>query len=501
MLLKHCLLRGSATLFTLFLLSLTTLAGADTLAEKVREHTFANGLKLLLVERADAPTFTAYITLGVGSVYETSETRGVAHLLEHMLFKGTTTLGTSDYVQEKPLLEEIEEVGARLDALKGRKDADPEELDNLRRRLSDLQERHKAFVVKDEFSRIYAENGGTGYNAFTGKDLTTYLVSLPANKLELWAAIEADRMKNAVLREFFTEREVIQEERRRSYDSDPGGMLYEHLLSTAFTVHPYRNPIIGWHSDIENLSLEETRDFLQRYYAPANTVMALVGDLDFDATVAMIERYFGDIPPGMPVPRVTAVEPAQRGEKRVSVVFDAEPSLLVGYHKPTLPEREDYVFDLIDLILGQGRTSRLYQSLVVEKQLAADISTSAAPGSRYPNLFVISATPRHPHTTAEVEEAIYAELDQLASEPVSAEELTRSRNRLATDRLRYLKTNSGLARMLTYYQTIAGDWRYLVDYDEQVASIGAEEVMATAKRYFSPANRTVAVLNKEGGRP
>ena len=278
-------------------------------------------------------------------------------------------------------------------------------------------------------------------------------------------------------------------------------MLYEHLLTTAFTAHPYRNPIIGWHSDIENLSLEETRDFLQRYYAPANTVMALVGDLDFDATVAMIERYFGDIPPGMPVPPVTVVEPPQRGEKRVSVVFDAEPSLLVGYHKPTLPEREDYVFDLIDLILGQGRTSRLYQSLVVEKQLAADISTSAAPGSRYSNLFVISATPRHPHTTAEVEEAIYAELERLASEPVSAEELTRSRNRLATDRLRYLKTNSGLARMLTYYQTIAGDWRYLVDYDEEVASIGAEEIMETAKRYFSPANRTVAVLNKEGGRP
>lgn len=499
MLSKLCLTRGPATLFTLFLLSLTTLAGADTLAEKVREHTFANGLKLLLVERADAPTFTAYITIGVGSVHETSETRGVAHLLEHMLFKGTTTLGTSDYAREKPLLEEIEDVGTRLDVLKGRKDADAKELEGLRQRLGELQERHKAFVVKDEFSRIYAENGGVGYNAFTGKDLTTYLVSLPANKLELWAAIEADRMKNAVLREFFTEREVIREERRRSYDSDPGGMLYEHLLSTAFTVHPYRNPIIGWHSDIENLSLEETRDFLKRYYAPVNTVMALVGDLDFDATVAMIERYFGDIPPGTPVPPVTAVEPPQRGEKRVEVSFDAEPALLVGYHKPTLPEREDYVFDLIDLILGQGRTSRLYRSLVVEKQLAADISTSAAPGSRYPNLFVISATPRHPHTTAEVATAIYAELDRLASEPVSEEELTRSRNRLATDRLRYLKTNSGLARMLTYYQTIAGDWRYLVDYDKQVASIGAEEIMATAKRYFSPANRTVAVLNKEGG--
>ncbi len=485
----------------ILLVLLVPVAGAQTLAEKVREHTFANGLRLLLVERHESPTFAAYITIGVGSVHETSETRGVAHLLEHMLFKGTKTLGTTDYKREKPLLDAIEAAGERLDALKVRRDADPEQLAALTGELERLQQQHQQFVVKDEFSRIYAENGGSGYNAFTSKDLTTYLVSLPANKLELWAAIESDRMKNAVLREFFTERDVIQEERRRSYDSNPAGLLYENLLATAFTVHPYRNPIIGWHSDIENLSLAETRDFLHSYYAPVNTVIALVGDLDFEQAVAMVGRYFGAIAPGTPVPPVVAVEPPQRGEKRVTVEFEAEPSVSIAYHKPTLPERDDYVFDLIDMILGQGRTSRLYQSLVVEKQLAASVSTSAAPGSRYPNLFVISAAPRHPHTVAEVEQAIYAELERLASEPVAAEDLVRSRNRLATDRLRYLKGNDGLARMLTYYQTIAGDWRYLVDYDEQVAGITAEEVMAVARTYFAPENRTVATLSKKGGQP
>ncbi len=485
--------------FILLLVLLVSAAGAQTLAEKVREHTFDNGLKLLLVERHDSPTFAAYITIGVGSVHETSETRGVAHLLEHMLFKGTKTLGTTDFKKEKPLLEAIEKAGEKLDALKVRKDADPEQLAALREELSTLQQQHQQFVVKDEFSRIYAENGGSGYNAFTSKDLTTYLISLPANKLELWAAIESDRMKNAVLREFYTERDVIQEERRRSYDSNPSGLLYENLLATAFTVHPYRNPIIGWHSDIENLSLAETRDFLHKYYAPVNTVIALVGDLDFDQAVDMVGHYFGAIPPGTPVPQVVAVEPPQSGEKRVQVDFEAEPSLSIAYHKPTLPEREDYVFDLIDMILGQGRTSRLYQSLVVDKQLAATVSTSGAPGSRYANLFVISATPRYPHTVAEVEQAIYEELARLANEPVDDEELTRSRNRLATDRLRFLKGNDGLARMLTYYQTVSGDWRYLLDYDAQVAGITAEEVMAVAKSYFSPENRTVAILSKKEG--
>ena len=498
MVLKHCRM---GLWIGAFLLLLVSAAGAQTLAEKVREHTYDNGLRLLVVERHDSPTFAAYITIGVGSVHETSETRGVAHLLEHMLFKGTKTLGTTDYRQEKPILEDIEQTGEALDALKAGKDADPEQIAALREKLKALQQQHKKFVVKDEFSRIYAENGGTGYNAFTSKDLTTYLISLPANKLELWAALESDRMKNAVLREFFTEREVIQEERRRSYDSNPSGLLYENLLAAAFTVHPYRNPIIGWHSDIEHLSLTETRDFLHKYYAPVNTVIALVGDLDFEQTVAMVGRYFADIPPGVPVPQVWAVEPPQLGEKRIQVEFEAEPNVSIAFHKPTLPTREDYVFDLIDMILGQGRTSRLYQSLVVEKQLAASVSTSAAPGARYPNLFMISAEPRYPHTVAEVEQAIYAELARLASEPVDVEELIRSRNRLATDRLRFLKGNDGLAHMLTYYQTVAGDWRYLAQYDEQVAGITADDILAVARTYFVPENRTVAILSKKGGQP
>jgi predicted Zn-dependent peptidase len=485
----------------LFLLVLSLLwagpALAQPLEEKVYEHTFANGLRLLVVERHESPTFAAYITFGVGSANETSETRGVAHLLEHMLFKGTKTLGTKDYAREKPLLDAIEEVGEALDALRRQRPSESQKIAELEKELARLQQEHSQYVVKDEFSRIYSENGGVGYNAYTSKDLTTYLISLPANKLELWAALESDRMKNAVLREFYTERNVIMEERRRSYESEPDGLLYENLLAAAFTVHPYRNPIIGWMSDIENLSLKETRDFLRKYYAPVNTVITLVGDIDTAAAVSLVEDYFGTLPAGEPVPKVTAVEPPQKGEKRIHVRFDAEPQLAIAYHKPTLPERADYVFDVIDQILSQGRTSRLYRALVVEKGLAASVSTYSAPGSRYPNLFVISATPRHPHTLAEVEEAIYAELGRLAQEPVSDEELEQARNRLRVDRLRYLKGNSGLARMLSYYQSVAGDWRYLVGYDQEIASMTAAEIMETASLWLVAQNRTVTVLDKE----
>lgn len=488
-------------LLIVILLLMPALVLATPLADKVVEHRLANGLRLLMVERHDTPTVAAYITIGVGAVNETSETRGVAHLLEHMLFKGTTTLGTTDYAKEQPLLAEIEQVGTELDRLRSQPDADPVKINALEGHLRELQERHRPFVIKDVFSQLYSENGAVGFNAFTAKDMTTYLVSLPSNKLELWALLESERMKHAVLREFYTERDVIREERRRSYETNPDGLLYETLLATAFTVHPYRNPIIGWHSDIASLSLAETRDFLHRYYAPVNTTIALVGDIRAADAIALVERYFGDIAPGDPVPPVTVVEPEQRGEKRVTINFDAEPRLSMAFHKPTLPSKDDYVFDLIDQVLGQGRTSRLYKRLVEELQLATSVSVHGAPGSRYPNLFVIEATPRHPHTVSEVEAALIAELDRLRSEEISKYEIEKARNRLLTDNLRALRSNSGLARMLTTYQTLAGNWRYLVTYEEKIGGLTAADVQETARRWLTPQNRTVVTLVREEVKP
>lgn len=490
------MLNKKLLLYMLFLL-LPTALWAETLAEKVQEHQLENGLTLLMVERHVSPTVSAYISFKVGAVNEDSRHRGVAHLLEHMLFKGTKTLGTRDFSAEEKQLVRIEELGQKIDDLKNQPDADPQQLETLREQLTSLQQEHRQLVVKDEFSKIYAENGGVGYNAFTSKDQTTYLINLPANKLELWAAIESDRLKNAVLREFYTEREVIREERRRSYDSSPQGLLYETLLSTAYKVHPYRDPIIGWDSDIENLTLAETRNFFKKYYSPVNMVITLVGDFDSSAALTLVQRYFGSLDPGVPVPLVVEREPPQPGERRAKITFDTEPQLMIAYHKPTMPAREDYVFDILMQVLGEGRTSRLYQSLVVKQQLVTDVSVFSAPGSRYANLMSIMLTPRQTCSCVDIEGALYAELERLQTDLISEAELNKARRQILISIMRGLKGNSGLARTLSSYEVLGG-WEYLVDYEQKLNSVTAEEVLDVAKRYLTATNRTVVSIGREG---
>lgn len=467
------------------------------LAERVQEHTLKNGMKLLMVERHNSPTVAAWIRFKVGSVDERSDERGLAHLLEHMLFKGTKTLGTRDYKAEKPLLDKIEATAQELLTEKNKRDqADPKVIEKLAAELKSLEKEAEKYVVKEEFADIYSRNGGAGYNAFTSKDGTTYLINIPANKLELWAAIESDRMQNAVLREFYTERSVVMEERRRSYDAEPEGKLWETFLADAFNAHPNGQPTIGWMSDIENLTRTKAENFLHKYYAPNNAIVAIVGDIDPKHTIALVERYFGGIKPGTPVPPVAVVEPEQSGEKRTEVIGDAEPEVMIGFHKPTLPAPDDYVFDVIDMLLTSGRTSRLYKKLVLEKQLVTSVSSFGAPGSRYPNLFIISATPRAPHTVAEVEAAIYQELDRLKTEPMTHEELQQILNQLEFEESRQMASNGGLARNLTEYEAIAGTWRYLIEHRQKVAKITPEDVMRVAKQYFTRQNRNVGFITK-----
>ena len=487
-------LRSGVTLA--ILLSAATCFGQG-LADKVQEHTLKNGMKLLMVPRHTSPTVAAYIRFKVGSVDERSDERGLAHLLEHMLFKGTKTLGTRDYAAEKPILDRIETTAQMLMAEQLKKEkADEKVVERLKKELNAQEKEAEKYVVKEEFADIYARNGGSGYNAFTSKDGTTYLINLPANKMELWAAIESDRMQNAVLREFYTEMNVVKEERRRSYDAEPEGKLWETFIANAFNAHPNGQPTIGWMSDIENLTRTKAERFLHKYYAPNNAIVAIVGDIDPQKTIALVEKYFGAIPPGTPIPPVAVEEPQQAGEKRTEVVGDAEPELMIGFHKPTLPAHDDYVFDVIDMLLTSGRTSRLYKKLVLEKKLATSVSSFSAPGSRYPNLFILNATPRAPHTVPEVESAIYQELDRLKTEPMTAKELEQVLNQLEFEESRQMQSNSGLARNLTEYEAVAGTWRYLIEHRQKVAAITAADVMRVAKQYFTRENRNVGFITK-----
>jgi predicted Zn-dependent peptidase len=473
---------------------------AATLEEKVVEHTMKNGMKLLLVERHTSPTVAAWMRFRVGSVDERSDERGIAHLLEHMLFKGTTTLGTRDYVAEKPILDNIEAVAQKLMAEKAKGEkADKAKIAEQEKQLAALETDASKYVIKDEFFELYSKNGGTGYNAFTSRDGTTYLINLPSNKLELWAAIESDRLQNAVLREFYTERSVVMEERRRSYDADPESKLWETFVASSFLAHAYGQPTIGWMSDIENLTRSKAEKFFHNYYAPNNAIVAIVGDIDTKATIAMVERYFGAIKPGKEPPPVTTVEPKQGGERRIELIAESEPTMIMAFHKPAINAPDDYVFDVINMILGSGRTSRFYKKLVIEKQLATDIGAFDAPGSRYPNLFVISANPRAPHTVKEVEEAVLAELELLKIAPVAERDLQRLLNKMEYEEARRMGTNGGLAHNLTEYEAVAGNWRYMTEQRGKIEKVTPVDIMRVAATYFTNENRTVGFITKKGG--
>lgn len=471
------------------------------LADRVVEHRLANGLTLLMVERHEAPVVSINATFRVGGVDEGTGHTGVAHLYEHMAFKGTPRIGTTNYEKEQRLLRELERLGAEIREERERLEAEGQRssarLEELEKQFEETQDEAGSYVVSNEMSLLYQRHGAVGLNASTGKDVTRYFVSLPANRLPLWAAIEADRMAHPVFREFYKERAVVMEERRLRTDDNPTGLLYETFIATAFQAHPYRLPTIGWPSDLEALTPGLTRRFFETYYTPANAVIAIVGDIDPPEVVVLAERTFGKVPPGTPPPDVITAEPPQRGERRVKVEFDAEPMVFIGYHKPAINHPDDFVFDVIDALLSQGVTSRLYQRVVLEKRLASSIRTSSSvPGARAPNLFMISAAPLAPHDTTDVEAAIYAELDRLKREPVGPEELEKVLNNLDASLLRSLRSNSGLASRLSYFHAVAGDWRYVLRLRDRMAAVTPADIQRVARQYLVPSNRTVATLVK-----
>jgi len=472
--------------------------GAQSLADRVIEHTLSNGLKVLMVERHQVPTISFRLAYKVGGANEVNGITGIAHLYEHMAFKGTTTIGTTNYAEEKKLLEQIEVVNELLIREKRLgMSANQERLSELSTQFEALQKEARQFVVPNELGEIYDRNGSVGFNASTGKDVTNYMVSFPANRLPLWIAVESERMAKPVMREFYKERNVVLEERRRSVETSPGGKLYEAFLATAFAAHPYGNPTLGWPSDVDNLSATETSRFFKTYYGPSNTIIALVGDFKADKVIPMLEAAFGNIPSAPPPPRVITVEPPQRGERRVEVEEEANAQLLLGYHKPNLHHADDAVFDVIDALLSMGRTSRLYKSLVVKQKIAVSASAgSSTPGARYANLFTLSATPRAPHTTAELETALYAELEKLKTEGPTQKELEKVMTNIDASKIRSLRSNGGLAGQLAYFEAVADDWKYIMRNRDAIAKVTAEDVKRVAKAYFVKKNRTVATLVK-----
>ncbi|MEW6681519.1 MAG: pitrilysin family protein [Nitrospirota bacterium] len=469
---------------------------ASLLEGRVVDRTLDNGMRVLIVKRPAVPTVSYNLTVRAGSVDEPGGQSGLAHLFEHMAFKGTERIGTRDFSAERPLLEELDRLEVDLQReLALPRNPDTKRLAELRRRFAEVQDRARALVEPNEYGAIYDRQGAVGLNASTGADLTRYVVSLPANRLPLWIALEADRFSRPVFREFYTERDVVLEERRLRVDNNPGGKLYEAFLTTAFAAHPYRVPTIGWSSEVDRLTAPQARAFFEEQYAPANAVLAIVGDVDVDATLRQVAASFGAIP-ARPAPAGgVAQEPRQDGQRRVEVEYDAQPELLVGYHRPGIDHPDDPVFDVIESLLSSGRRSRLYAELVTTRQVAVAASASAGePGSRYPNLFVLRAVPRAPHTLDEVEAALLNEVERLQREEVPARELERVINRLDAGLIRSLQSNAGLASQLAYFEAVAGDWRYILGIRDRTAAVTAKDVQRVASTWLVKRNRTVARL-------
>jgi len=484
------------TIILLGFLLLPVPVTAMDLTSRVEKFVLPNGLVVLVMERHISPTVALYIRYKVGAAYEQSGETGMAHFLEHMMFKGTTTIGTKHPEEEKKILSRIRALGQLIDRERQKEDkAQQEKIADWQQQMDTLQAEHRKLYIPNEMDRLYTENGAEYFNASTSQDMTTYLVSLPTNKTELWARIESDRMTNTVFRDFYVERQVVREERRQRTEADPRGNLYEQFLAAAFVAHPYGRPVIGWPSDMENLSEEAMTSFLKKYYIPSNAVIAVVGHVHTPDIMEQIKNYFGVIPSHPVTPPALTKELPQNGERRVHVVRDANPTLMIGFHKPNIPHKDDYIFDFIESLLSKGRTSRLHRRLVQESGIAEGIyAVNGIPGNRYPNLFVLMATPRAPHTHRELEELIYEELDRLAKEPVTEEELRKIKSLLRADYIRGLASNERLAEQLSYFEAMVGDYRYLTTYLDMMETITAADIQKAAQTYLTPENRTVAVI-------
>jgi predicted Zn-dependent peptidase len=490
----------------LLLLPLTfaALLSAQNLAEfqkRVTEFSLPNGLHFIVLERHEAPVVSFHTYVNAGSVDDPKGRTGLAHMFEHMAFKGTETIGSTNWPAEKKALDDIERIYDQYDAERNKlSKADPAKLKALDAQLHEAIEKADSFVVPNLYPRIIEENGGVGMNASTGEDSTDYFYNFPANRVELWFYLESARFLHPVYREFYKERDVVREERRMRVESDPQGKLVEQMLATAIAAHPYRNMPGGWASDIENLRVKDAEKFFAEYYVPANITIGIVGDVDPARLKALAEEYFGRLAKRpLPDPILT-VEPPQEGQKTTAVQSPAQPMEFVAYHRPDQYDKDDPVFDVVSGLLSGGRTSILYRDMVRDKKIALEAGAeSGFPGGKYPNLFFFYLIPSIGHTAQENEKELDALIANLQKEKIDEAALARVKTRTRAALIRQLDNNAGLAQSLATYYANYGDWKKLFTSIDEIDKVTAEDVQRVARQYFIPENRTVAVTFQPAG--
>jgi predicted Zn-dependent peptidase len=485
----------------LLLVAALPLAAQDLASyeKRVSVKTLPNGLTVVLWRRPEAPVFSFFTMVDAGSAQDPRNETGLAHMMEHMAFKGTPDIGTTDYAAEKVALAKVEQTYAAYEAERiKRVGQDPKQLAELKKAWQDAIAAADKYVVKNQFGEIVESHGGVGINAFTNYDETAYMYSMPSNEIELWAALESDRMMHPVMREFYKERNVVMEERRMRTDSSPTGRLVEQFLGTAFMANPYHRPTIGYASDLQSFSATDAAEFFKEHYVPSNMVIGLVGDLDPEKVFPIVEKYFGQLATTPKPTELYTVEPPQNSVRQVTLQDPSQPFYLEGYHRPSYLAPDDAVYDAISDILSNGRTSRLYRSLVRDQKIAAAAAGfSGFPGSKYSHLFAFYAVPLPGHTTAEMQKSVHEEIDKLKTRDVSDEELQMFKTRTKADLIRGLASNEGLAQQLATYQTRYGDWRELFRYLDRVDKVTKADIRRVANQVFAETNRTVGVIETQ----
>ena len=465
----------------------------DRVIDRVQEFKLENGMKFIVLEDRKAPVISFVTYADVGGVDEPDGKTGVAHFLEHLAFKGTKDIGTTNYKVEAQLLDRLDELFTEIKVAQAA--GQNVRLARLQQEFSQLQAKANQYVEQNKLGQIVETAGGVGLNAATSADYTMYFYSFPSNKLELWMSLESERFLEPVFREFYKEKNVILEERRLRTENSPIGQMVESFLGTAYVKHPYKRPVIGYTEDIRNLTRKDVEEFFQTHYIPENLTVVIVGDVESKQVEELAEIYFGRYPAQSSPPQVEAVEPKQEETREVELTLPYEPLYLEGYHRPSLNHPDHAVYELITALLSNGRTSRLYKSLVEEKRVALSAQGfNGFPGDKFPNLVLFYALTAPNHTLEEVEKALHAEIEQIKIEPVTNVELERVKTQARANLLRTLGSNLGMAQLLAEYEAKTGSWRRLFLQLNAIASVTPADVQRVAQATFTPENRTIGRL-------
>ncbi len=465
----------------------------DQVIKKLTEFRLKNGMKFLVLERHQAPVVSFLTYANVGGVDEPDGKTGVAHFLEHLAFKGTQLIGTTDYNAEKPLLERLQQLNTQIK--QAQVAGHQNEITRLQTEFNLVESQARELVKQNELGQIVEQAGGVGLNANTSTEATRYFYSFPSNKLELWMSLESERFLSPVFREFYKEKDVILEERRMRVENSPIGLMLEKFMATAYQVHPYKRPVIGYDQDIRNLTPSDVKEFFDTHYVPSNITIAIVGDVNPVEVEKLAKTYFGRFPAKPKAVEQIPVEPPQQQTREVTLQLTSQPFYLEAYHRPAITHPDNIVYQIIASLLSDGRTSILYKSLVEKQQLALGADgNNGFPGDKYPNLMLFSAVTAPGHTVDELAIALRKEIEQLKTQVVKTSDLQRVKTQARAGLLHTLGSNMGMAQQLLEYEVKTGTWRNLFKELDQIAQVTPADIQRVAKVTFTAKNRIIGKL-------